>query len=92
SVLGPVLFKILTGDLEKGTLFLCAGFTQFINSPAACRRARGTCFRFCVGRYRLIGTCEYGKQRGRTKVYFPEEHLGDVSPLNHCATPMRSKH
>ncbi|CAM4529760.1 unnamed protein product, partial [Lepidochelys olivacea] len=37
------------------------GFTQFINSPALCKRARGSCRRICYGKYRLIGSCGSGQ-------------------------------
>uniref|UniRef100_A0A8C3I5J0 Beta-defensin-like domain-containing protein n=1 Tax=Chrysemys picta bellii TaxID=8478 RepID=A0A8C3I5J0_CHRPI len=44
------------------------GFTEFINSSRACRRARGSCFRVCFRRYRLIGTCGQGLSCCRTWV------------------------
>uniref|UniRef100_A0A452IAW7 Beta-defensin-like domain-containing protein n=1 Tax=Gopherus agassizii TaxID=38772 RepID=A0A452IAW7_9SAUR len=44
------------------------GFTQFINNSFACRRARGSCRRFCIGRYRLIGTCGQGQNCCRRRV------------------------
>uniref|UniRef100_A0A674IZ03 Beta-defensin-like domain-containing protein n=1 Tax=Terrapene triunguis TaxID=2587831 RepID=A0A674IZ03_9SAUR len=42
------------------TLFLCAGFTQFINNPGACLRAQGFCSRRCPEGLRRIGSCGFG--------------------------------
>uniref|UniRef100_A0A8C4W5E0 Beta-defensin-like domain-containing protein n=1 Tax=Gopherus evgoodei TaxID=1825980 RepID=A0A8C4W5E0_9SAUR len=39
------------------TLFLCAGFTHFINDPEACRRAGGFCLRRCAPYFTPIGSC-----------------------------------
>uniref|UniRef100_A0A8C0G3G2 Beta-defensin-like domain-containing protein n=1 Tax=Chelonoidis abingdonii TaxID=106734 RepID=A0A8C0G3G2_CHEAB len=41
------------------TLFLCAGFTKFINSPFACRRAGGICRPSCYPNFRRIGRCGF---------------------------------
>uniref|UniRef100_A0A8C3FF79 Beta-defensin-like domain-containing protein n=1 Tax=Chrysemys picta bellii TaxID=8478 RepID=A0A8C3FF79_CHRPI len=41
------------------TLFLCAGFTQGINNPFACRRARGICRGRCPPNFRRIGSCGF---------------------------------
>uniref|UniRef100_A0A8C0GKS6 Beta-defensin-like domain-containing protein n=1 Tax=Chelonoidis abingdonii TaxID=106734 RepID=A0A8C0GKS6_CHEAB len=43
------------------TLFLCAGFTQFINNPFACRRAGGICRRSCYPNFRRIGRCRFAQ-------------------------------
>uniref|UniRef100_A0A8C0HDT8 Beta-defensin n=1 Tax=Chelonoidis abingdonii TaxID=106734 RepID=A0A8C0HDT8_CHEAB len=41
------------------TLFLCAGFTQFINNPISCSHAGGFCHHTCYPTYGYIGTCDF---------------------------------
>uniref|UniRef100_A0A8C3XSD0 Beta-defensin-like domain-containing protein n=1 Tax=Chelydra serpentina TaxID=8475 RepID=A0A8C3XSD0_CHESE len=39
------------------TLFLCAGFTQSITDPFACKRAGGFCRHSCHPHFISIGIC-----------------------------------
>uniref|UniRef100_A0A8C0GGS6 Beta-defensin-like domain-containing protein n=1 Tax=Chelonoidis abingdonii TaxID=106734 RepID=A0A8C0GGS6_CHEAB len=70
-----VLWKFL---VVKGTLFLHAGFTQFINNPAACRRAWGFCLRTCYPYSTSIGTCSAARSCCRRKVS-SGCHNGDIT-------------
>uniref|UniRef100_A0A8C3F5X9 Beta-defensin-like domain-containing protein n=1 Tax=Chrysemys picta bellii TaxID=8478 RepID=A0A8C3F5X9_CHRPI len=61
------------------TLFLCAGFTQDINTRRACRRARGICRRTCPSNFGRIGRCGFRQSCCKRTWVSSGCHRGDIT-------------
>uniref|UniRef100_A0A8C0J3T9 Beta-defensin-like domain-containing protein n=1 Tax=Chelonoidis abingdonii TaxID=106734 RepID=A0A8C0J3T9_CHEAB len=73
-------FLVYTYVLMKiKTLFLCAGFTKFINSSLACRRAGGICRYSCYPNLRPIGRCGFRQSCCRRGWVSSGCHMEDIT-------------